>query len=83
MSDPYQHVFRNFFSASGQNLTLGAPFDGGDDFFWVCGPSEGFGILFVSSMKRLIAAWRSTTRMEDAAFQPLFGQLGEVAPRRR
>ena len=41
--------------------------------------TKGFGFWLVLAMKRLMAAWRSTIGVEDAAFEATSRELGEEA----
>ena len=54
-------------------------FDGGDDFFRVCGPDEGFWRFVCLLDEVLDGGHQLDEGFEDAALQPLAGKLGEVA----
>jgi len=53
--------------------------DRGDDFVWICGPCEGLGFAIVLFEEAVDCGLKVGDRMEDAAFQPPFRQLGEEA----
>ena len=51
--------------------------DGGDDAIWVGGPDEGLGVVIVLLEEAFDRGLEVDDRMEDAAFQPALGELGE------
>jgi hypothetical protein len=53
--------------------------DGGDDFVWICGPSEGPGIIVGLVEETVDGSPEFTDRTEDAAFEAPFGKFGEEA----
>ena len=54
-------------------------FDGGDDFVWICGPSEGLGIIVGLVEEAVDGSLEFTDRPEDAAFEAPFGEFGKEA----
>ncbi len=55
------------------------PFNGGDDFVGICGPCEGLGLLVMFGEEAVDGGLEINDRMEHAALQPPFGELGEEA----
>src|SRR5665213_2213832 len=53
-------------------------FDGSDDFGWVCGPFEGLWHLISLGDEAVDGGLEIDDGSEDATFQSLLGQLGEV-----
>ena len=55
------------------------PFDGGDDFVWVLGPSEGFRVIVGFDEKAVDRRLKLDDGSEHAAFEAPLGQFGEEA----
>jgi hypothetical protein len=53
--------------------------DGGDDLIWIGGPSEGPWIVVGLGEKAVDGGLEVDDRLEHAAFEPSFGELGEEA----
>lgn len=54
-------------------------FDGGDDFIWVGGPDEGFGVGILLGDEAVDGGLEIDERMEHAALEAAVGELGEEA----
>ena len=62
--------------------------DSGDDFVWVCGPSEGFGVVVGLGDEAVYGGLEIGDGSEDATLEASSGEFGEeafdgVEPRRR
>ena len=62
--------------------------DSGDDFVWVCGPDEGFGVMVGLRDEAVDSSLEIDHASEDTALQSLLGKFGEesfdcVEPRAR
>ena len=55
------------------------PSDSGNDFVWVCGPREGFGIIVGLRDKAIDGDLKFDNAPEDTALQSLLGKSGEEA----
>jgi hypothetical protein len=44
-------------------------FDGGDDFVWICGPGEGFGVIVGVGEEAVYGGLEVEDGAEDAAFE--------------
>jgi hypothetical protein len=53
--------------------------DSGDDFVWVCGPGEGFGIIVGLRDEAVDGGLEFDNAPEDTALQSLLGKFGEEA----
>lgn len=53
--------------------------DSGDDFVWVCGPGEGFGIIIGLVDKAVDGCLEIDDGSEDAAFELPLGEFGKEA----
>jgi hypothetical protein len=51
--------------------------DSSDDFVWVCGPGEGFGIMVGLCDEAVDSSLKIDHAPEDTALEPLLGQFGE------
>ena len=51
--------------------------DGGDDFLWIGGPDEGFGLGIVFRQIAIDRDLEIEDRAEHAALQSPFGEFGE------
>ena len=51
--------------------------DSGDDFVWVCGPGEGFGIIVGLRDEAVDGGLEIDNASEDTALQSLLGKFGE------
>ena len=53
--------------------------DGGDDFIWVCGPSEGFWIVVGVCDEAVDGGFEVGDGFEDTAFEPSAREFGKEA----
>jgi len=53
--------------------------DGSDDFVWILGPVEGSGFSVAVFEEAVDGSLQLCKRAEDAALEPLPGQLGKEA----
>ena len=53
--------------------------DSGDDFVWVCGPGEGFGIIVGLCDEAVDGGLKFDNAAEDTALQSSLGKFGEKA----
>ena len=51
----------------------------GDDFVGICGPDEGLWVGILLGDEAVDGGLQVDDGMENAAFEPLFGKLGEEA----
>ena len=54
-------------------------FDSGDNFVWIGGPGEGFGLVVMLCDEAIDGGLEVDYGVEDTAFQAAFGEFGEEA----